>query len=182
MQKNILPSVLSIAALVITATSLMSSTQVSAYWNDSNYSWHQEQELPNIVTAMVETPRLSTLVAALKVADLVSTVQDGEFTVLAPSDKAFGKLPLGTVEDLVKPENKSTLTNILLYHVIPGKIDFDHVESGTTFKTVQGENVRFFENYGIKYIQTADGKFTTIKKSLYGSNGNAYIIGRVLLP
>ena len=85
---------------------------------------HASQSQPNIVQAAMGTGVHETLVTAVKAADLVETLSGpGPFTVFAPTDDAFGKLPAGTVETLVKPENKGTLTTILTYHVVPGNID-----------------------------------------------------------
>ena len=97
----------------------------------------------DIVDTAVGAGSFKTLVAALKAADLVDTLKgEGPFTVLAPTDEAFAKLPEGTVETLLKPENKEKLVAILKYHVIPGKaLAADVVKlDGQDVKTVQGEN------------------------------------------
>ena len=84
-----------------------------------------------------------TLAAALKAADLVETLKGkGPFTVFAPTDEAFAKLPKGTVEDLLKPENKAKLAGILTYHVVPGKVMAADVVKLTKAKTVQGRRSR----------------------------------------
>src|ERR1700744_2242173 len=85
---------------------------------------------------------LTTLVAAVKAAGLVDTLNGaGPFTVFAPTDDAFGKLPAGTVDNLVKPENKATLTKILSYHVVAGKLDAAALTDGKKLKTVEGEEL-----------------------------------------
>src|SRR3954465_12385509 len=98
----------------------------------------------DIVDTAVAAGSFKTLVAAVKAADLVETLKgDGPFTVLAPTDEAFAKLPAGTVESLLKPENKATLVAILTYHVIPSKaLAADVVKlDGKTVKTAQGSPV-----------------------------------------
>src|SRR5438046_10466763 len=90
----------------------------------------------NIVENAVNSKDHTTLVAAVKAAGLVETLESkGPFTVFAPTNAAFGKLPAGTVDTLVKPENKATLTKILTYHVVPGKLSSSHLKAGTTLKT-----------------------------------------------
>src|SRR5437899_4353192 len=92
----------------------------------------------NIVENAVNSKDHTTLVAAVKAAGLVDTLQGkGPFTVFAPTNAAFGKLPAGTVETLVKPESKATLTKILTYHVVPGKLDASHLTDGKKLKTVE---------------------------------------------
>src|SRR6476661_8594503 len=108
----------------------------------------------NIVENAVNSKDHTTLVAAVKAAGLVDTLESkGPFTVFAPTNEAFAKLPAGTVENLVKPENKATLTKILTYHVVPGRITAGQIASmaarnhGTaSLKTVEGENLRFMKN------------------------------------
>ncbi len=96
----------------------------------------------DIVDTAVGAGSFNTLAAALTAADLVSTLKgDGPFTVFAPTDKAFAKLPAGTLEDLLKPENKSKLQAILTYHVVPGKVMASDVASLTEAKTVNGGNL-----------------------------------------
>src|SRR5476651_1121756 len=105
----------------------------------------------NIIENAVNSKDHTTLVAAVKAAGLVSTLQGaGPFTVFAPTNEAFGKLPAGTVDNLVKPENKATLTKILTYHVVPGKMDskmlMEKIKMGggkAMVKTVQGEELTF---------------------------------------
>ena len=93
----------------------------------------------DIVDTAVSAGSFKTLAAALKAADLIETLKgDGPFTVFAPTDKAFAKLPEGTVADLLKPENKAKLVAVLTYHVVPGKVMAADVVKLTTAKTVQG--------------------------------------------
>src|SRR5881392_3363579 len=93
-----------------------------------------------IVDNAVNSKDHTTLVAAVTAAGLVPTLSSpGPFTVFAPTNAAFGKLPAGTVETLVKPENKDTLTKILTYHVVPGKLEASSLTDGKKLKTVEGE-------------------------------------------
>src|SRR3979411_1188034 len=104
----------------------------------------------NIVQNAVNSKDHTTLVAAVKAAGLVETLEGkGPFTVFAPTNAAFGKLPAGTVDNLVKPENKATLTSILTYHVVPGKLEASDLTDGKQLKTVEGEELT---------VKLADGK------------------------
>ena len=135
-------------------------------------------------------PNLSTIVAAVKAAGLVDTLASkGPFTVFAPTDKAFGKLPAGTVETLVKPENKATLTKILTYHVVAGDYSARDLMAGAkkkggmhlttvegaplTVKISKGKLVVIDQKGGGAVIQTADVK---------QKNGVVHVIGSVLMP
>ena len=96
----------------------------------------------NIIQNAVNSKDHTTLVAAVKAAGLVETLEGkGPFTVFAPTNAAFGKLPAGTVDTLVKPENKATLTKILTYHVVPGKLEASNLTDGKKLKTVEGEEL-----------------------------------------
>jgi len=134
---------------------------------------------------------VTTLVAAIKAADLVETLQgDGPFTVFAPMNKAFEKLPKGTLETLLKPENKPALTAVLTYHVIPGKIsaaDFvAAVKNGggkATYKTVEGEALTVQQDgRRLEIIDTkGDKAFVTIA-DVNQKNGVIHVVDTVLLP
>ena len=125
--------------------------------------------------------QFSTLVAAIKAADLVSTLQGpGPFTVFAPTNAAFAKLPAGTVEDLLKPENKEKLRSILLYHVVSGKImasDVLAMSGPGTPKSVQGATLRV-TNVAPVMVNDANVTATDIK----ASNGVIHVIDTVLMP
>src|SRR6058998_3686212 len=96
----------------------------------------------NIIQNAVNSKDHTTLVAAVKAAGLVETLESkGPFTVFAPTNAAFGKLPAGTVDTLVKPENKPTLTKILTYHVVPGRLAASSLTDGKKLKTVEGEEL-----------------------------------------
>ena len=145
----------------------------------------------NIVENAVNSKDHTTLVAAVKAAGLVDTLSGkGPFTVFAPTNEAFAKLPAGTVETLVKPENKAMLTKILTYHVVPGR---DHrrpdrrdggAHHGTaTLKTVEGENLMFMKNGGGWWVIDAKGDKARITiPNVMQSNGVIHVIDTVLMP
>jgi uncharacterized surface protein with fasciclin (FAS1) repeats len=146
----------------------------------------------DIVDNAVNSKDHTTLVAAVKAAGLVETLKGaGPFTVFAPVNAAFGNLPAGTVETLLKPENKATLTKILTYHVVAGKMDFNALkatilkEKGTaTLKTVSGGTLKATLN-GDRNILLTDENGNTSNISVYDvyqSNGVIHVIDTVLLP
>jgi len=120
----------------------------------------------------------NTLVAAVQAAGLVEVLQgDGPFTVFAPTDEAFSKLPTGTVESLLKPENKDKLVAILTYHVISGKVLAADVKTMKA-KTVNGQNVNLLvSDYGVK-VNNAK----VIKTDVMASNGVIHVIDTVIIP
>lgn len=145
----------------------------------------------NIVQNAVNSKDHTTLVAAVKAAGLVDTLQSpGPFTVFAPTNDAFAKLPAGTVDTLLKPENKKTLTNVLTYHVVPGRMSArDLMEkikaSGgkAMLKTVEGENLTFAEKGGKIWVWDAKGNSAQITiQNVNQSNGVIHVIDTVLLP
>ena len=145
----------------------------------------------NIVQNAVNSRDHTTLVAAVKAAGLVDTLSSkGPFTVFAPTNAAFAKLPAGTVETLVKPENKATLTTILTYHVVPGRITAGQISAmamkhhGTaTLKTVQGENLKFRKaGKSFQVIDAKGGKANITIANVMQSNGIIHVIDSVLMP
>ncbi len=138
------------------------------------------EEMPKtIVDIAVADGRFTTLVAAVTAADLVETLSsDGPFTVFAPTDDAFAKLPAGTVEELVKPENKQALTDILTYHVVAGKVMAADVVKLTEAETVLGKSVTIKVDNGKVYVNDAEVVITDIE----ASNGVIHVIDAVLLP
>jgi len=132
----------------------------------------------DIVAVATEAGSFKTLVAAVKAAGLVETLQGpGPFTVFAPTDAAFDKLPKGTVEELLKPENKAKLVAVLTYHVLPGKVLASDVKTMMA-KTVNGQSLD---------VKVADGSVTVdnakvIKADVAASNGVIHVIDTVVLP
>ena len=120
-----------------------------------------------------------TLVAAVKAAGLVETLKgDGPFTVFAPTDAAFAKLPKGTVEDLLKPENKDKLVKILTYHVVPGKVMAADVVKLKEAKTVEGSTV----DITVKGKAVHVDKATVVKTDIGCTNGVIHVIDTVIMP
>lgn len=149
------------------------------------------QETPDVVDIAVKSPDHTTLVAAVKAAGLVETLKsDGPFTVFAPTNAAFDALPEGTVSTLLKPENKSALTNVLTYHVISGKLDSKAVVNAikqgggkAEVKTVSGGMLTAMIKGGEVYLQDEKGRMAKITAvDLEGSNGVIHIIDTVVLP
>ncbi|MEM6628897.1 MAG: fasciclin domain-containing protein [Bacteroidota bacterium] len=133
----------------------------------------------DIVDLAVETESLSTLVAAVKAGGLVETLKgDGPFTVFAPTNDAFAALPEGTVEELLKPENKDKLVAILTYHVVPGKVMSTDLSDGQEAATVQGEKVSVSISDAGVMISGAKVAAADIK----ASNGVVHVIDKVILP
>ncbi len=138
-----------------------------------------EPVLKDIVDTAVADGRFTTLVTAVTAAGLVDTLKgEGPFTVFAPTDDAFAKLPAGTIEELVKPENKQKLTDILLYHVVSGKVMAADVVGLTSATTVLGKDVAIKVDMGNVYINDAKVIITDIETS----NGIIHVIDTVLLP
>jgi len=133
----------------------------------------------DIVDTAVSAGSFKTLVAAVQAAGLVDTLKGtGPFTVFAPTDDAFGKLPKGTVENLLKPENKPQLIAILTYHVVPGKImSKDLAGKKTMAKTVEGSEVAVDATSGVK-VDSAN----VIKADIVTSNGVIHVIDAVIMP
>ncbi len=133
----------------------------------------------DIVDTAVSAGSFKTLVAAVQAADLVDTLKaDGPYTVFAPTDAAFAKLPDGTVDSLLKPENKDKLVQILTYHVVPGKImSSDIAGKQLAAKTVEGQNLKVDATQSVK-INNA----TVTTADVEASNGVIHVIDTVLLP
>lgn len=133
----------------------------------------------DIVDTAVAAGSFKTLATALTEAELVETLKGkGPFTVFAPTDKAFGKLPEGTIEELLKPENREKLTAILTYHVVPGKVMAKDVVDLETAKTVQGSKLKIEVRDGKVYIDEA----RVVKADIECTNGVIHVIDGVLLP
>jgi uncharacterized surface protein with fasciclin (FAS1) repeats len=138
----------------------------------------------NIIQNAVNSKDHTTLVAAVKAAGLVATLEGkGPFTVFAPTNTAFGKLPAGTVDTLVKPENKATLTKILTYHVVPGKLAASDLKDGMKLKTAEGEDLSVKHQDGKVWIIDAKGGSSMVTISnVNQSNGVIHVVDTVLMP
>jgi uncharacterized surface protein with fasciclin (FAS1) repeats len=138
----------------------------------------------NIVQNAVNSKDHTTLVAAVKAAGLVDTLSSaGPFTVFAPTNEAFAKLPKGTVETLVKPENKATLTKILTYHVVPGKLEAADLTDGKKLTTVEGDQLTVKNSGGRISIVDAKGGVSRVTISnVNQSNGVIHVVNTVLMP
>lgn len=133
----------------------------------------------DIVDTAVAAGSFKTLVAAVKAADLVATLKsEGPFTVFAPTDAAFAKLPEGTVATLLKPENKSKLASMLTYHVVAGKLTAGEVVKMKEIKTVQGQSLKVEVKDGKAYVDGA--LISTV--DIETSNGIIHVIDSVVLP
>jgi uncharacterized surface protein with fasciclin (FAS1) repeats len=133
----------------------------------------------DVVDTAVSAGTFKTLAAALQAADLVGTLKGpGPFTVFAPTDDAFAKLPAGTVENLLKPENKANLVAVLTYHVVPGTVMAAQVTKLPSAKTVNGASLSIHAMGGKVMVDNA----TVIKADIAASNGVIHVIDTVVLP
>lgn len=137
------------------------------------------QSAGDIVETATKAGKFTILVKALEAAGLTETLRgQGPYTVFAPTDEAFAKLPAGTLESLLKPENKEQLRAILLYHVVPGRVTSSEVAKMTEAKTAQGETLRIRASDGAVKVDDA----TVTQADIAASNGVIHIIDSVLLP
>jgi uncharacterized surface protein with fasciclin (FAS1) repeats len=133
----------------------------------------------DIVDTAVAAGNFNTLATALQAAGLADTLKgNGPFTVFAPTDEAFGKLPPGTVESLLKPENKEKLKAILLYHVVSGDVTAAQVAQLNSAKTINGQNLKLKVDDGTVMVNDAK----VVKADVLASNGVIHVIDTVLLP
>jgi uncharacterized surface protein with fasciclin (FAS1) repeats len=132
----------------------------------------------DVVEVAIGAGSFKTLVAAIQAADLVGALQaDGPFTVFAPTDAAFAALPAGTLDDLLKPENKDKLKAILLYHVVSGKVMSSDLKGTVNADTLQGGKLKIVAAEGV----TVNGA-TVVTADVAASNGVIHVIDAVLLP
>lgn len=132
----------------------------------------------DIVDTAVQAGQFKTLAAALQAAGLVDVLKgEGPFTVFAPTDEAFSKLPQGTLEDLLKPENKATLSGILTYHVVSGKVLSTDLQEGNVSTLDGGAVIIDFEGQGVKVNEA-----NVIQADIVADNGVIHVIDKVLLP
>jgi uncharacterized surface protein with fasciclin (FAS1) repeats len=178
MKKFLLPILAMLAFSCSQPATTTESTSVAEAPGAGQSAVKDDTSEPDVVRVAVGSPDHTTLVAALKAAQYVDALSNaGPFTVFAPTDAAFAKLPAGTVENLVKPENRVTLQNILEYHVYVGAIREDYVQDGMTLNQVNLDNIT---------LNKKDGKITVNGANVLGivkaSNGIVYVIDTVLLP
>lgn len=159
------------------STTTNSSSSEPTVMNDSKLS-------KNIVELAAETPDLSALVTAVQSAELDDTLQGaGPFTVFAPTNDAFAKLPAGTLDTLLKPENKAQLQTILTYHVIPAKAMSTDLSDGQVLTTVQGSELTVsIKNGEVVLTDAAGGMSKVIQADIEAENGVVHVIDSVVLP
>lgn len=146
---------------------------------DSDEHKHEASAQMDIVETAVADGSFSTLATALQSAGLVETLKgDGPFTVFAPTDEAFAKLPEGTVESLLKPENRDKLVSILTYHVVPEKVKAEQVVDLDSATSAEGSDLKIKTKDGTVYINEA----TVVKTDIAASNGVIHVIDSVLMP
>lgn len=159
---------------MIRRTFMMLSTAAFA----SGFALSAQAETKDIVDTAVGAGSFGTLVAAVEAAGLVETLKgEGPFTVFAPTDEAFAALPAGTVDDLLKPENKDKLVAVLTYHVVAGKVMSGDLSNGMTATTVQGSDVTIMTEGGVK-VNDAN----VVSADVMASNGVIHVIDAVILP
>lgn len=165
-------------ARIFAPIALIVGCAVSTVAFAGNHGMKQEAK-SDIVDIAVSAGQFNTLAAALGAADLVDTLKgDGPFTVFAPTDAAFEKLPAGTVESLLKPENKDQLIAVLAYHVVPGKVTSDDVVKLNSATTVNGADIAIAVVDGSVRINDAN----VVKADIGASNGVIHVIDSVMLP
>lgn len=167
----------SITTLAIAATVTMAAASAAFAGNCSSETAHKH-DTKTIVSLAAGSDQFGTLVAAIKAADLVEVLEsEGPFTVFAPTDEAFARLPAGTVENLLKPENKDQLIAILKYHVVPGKVLAKDVKTMQA-PTAQGQKVNIKVNSEGVFVDGA----RVIKTDLLANNGVVHVIDSVIVP
>jgi uncharacterized surface protein with fasciclin (FAS1) repeats len=184
--KKILSFTLVIIVALMVSCNNNTETKVAAASTEENTNAggqsavQDDESAKDVVKVAVGSKDHTTLVAAVKQAELVDALSNaGPFTVFAPTNEAFDKLPKGTVEDLMKPENKEKLKDILQYHVYVGGLSTALLQDGQTLNEVNGQNITI--------QKSADGKITLngkahILASIPASNGIVHVIDEVLLP
>ncbi|MEM1080049.1 MAG: fasciclin domain-containing protein [Pseudomonadota bacterium] len=165
---NTVPKFLAALAITLSITAMVSATAVA----------HHDRG-DNIVETAAEAGQFETLLAAATAAGLAPALSnDGPFTVFAPTDEAFGALPAGTVETLLKEENREQLANILKFHVVSGRVGSDALANGATLDTLAGAKVTFTETEQGFSIEGA----RIVATDIGASNGIVHVIDRVILP
>lgn len=166
-----LPRTKTITLIVAFTASLMLGSLAVAGGYSKNKS--------DIVDTAVANGSFSTLAAALQAGDLVGTLKsDGPFTVFAPTDEAFAKLPEGTIDTLLKPENKDKLVEILTYHVVPGKVTASQVVNINSAEAVNGMALSIKVDEGSVFVNDAQ----VIATDVMASNGVIHVVDTVIIP
>ena len=177
--------VVALAAIILVGITVVAAQQDPMVGNAAMYP------SKNIVENAMNSSDHTTLVAAVKAAGLVDTLEDpGPFTVFAPTNEAFAKLPAGTVDNLLKPENKQMLTKVLTYHVVAGKLSADDLKKmikadhgKAELKTVSGGSLWAMEKGGKIMLEDEKGGTATVTiANVFQSNGVIHVIDSVLLP
>ncbi len=177
--------------LTMAAAIALTSFSASGQMKDPDVGGAPMYPTKTVVANASTAPNLTTLVSAVKAAGLVETLSGpGPFTVFAPTNDAFSKLPAGTVDTLTQPDNKAKLQDILKYHVVPGKIDskklmkdIKHGHGTAKLKTVQGEDLTFtMAGSNIQITDAKGGTAMITTADVYQSNGVAHIVDTVLMP
>ena len=191
MKFNAILSLMALSLMVVSCGEKKKEITQEPMVEESAQTPMEEETAPNIVEVAAGNSDFSTLVAAVKAADLVETLSsDGPFTVFAPINDAFSKLPEGTVENLIKPENKETLTGILTYHVVSGKYDAAAVveainaNDGTfTVPTVQGGDIELsLVDGNVTLTDVKGGTSTVVMADVAASNGIIHALDAVVMP
>ena len=181
----------SLAALAALVGSVLIGAAIVSAQQDPMVGGAAMYPSKNIVENAVNSSDHTTLVAAVKAADLVNTLEEaGPFTVFAPTNEAFAKLPAGTVDNLLKPENKETLSKILTYHVVAGRLSVDDLKKAikaghgkAELKTVSGGSLWAMWQGGKITLQDEKGGTATVTvANVFQSNGVIHVIDSVLLP
>ena len=167
------------AGRLFSIATLCATMLVATAVNAAHHEAKKTTDKPTVVEIAVDNPDFSTLVAALKAADLVDALSgDGPFTVLAPTNEAFARLPDGTLDSLLLPENKDQLVAILTYHVIPGKVMAADVVKLTEATSLQGDTIAISSSdAGVKV-----GDANVVTTDIVASNGVIHVIDAVILP
>lgn len=180
--KTILTTIVTLVAASVTAWagcgSCSSCGSCGSKTKGASYTHASASQKADIVTTAAGAGNFTTLVAAVEAAGLVETLKgDGPFTVFAPTDAAFAKLPAGTVENLLKPENKQQLVDILTYHVVPAKVKSSKVTAGAV-PTVNGQDALVEIIDGEVFIDGAK----VVQTDIMTSNGVIHVIDTIILP
>ena len=170
---------MSLAKTFTAALAFCFAASISTFAIAGHHESGEAKAKPSIVEIAAGNPDFSTLVAALQAADLVDALSgDGPFTVLAPTNEAFAKLPAGTVETLLKPENKDKLVAILTYHVVPGKAMAADVVKLTEVTSLEGDTIAIVASEAGVTVDDAN----VVATDIVASNGVIHVIDAVIMP